>query len=107
MALVIGLTSVQLAAARGQAPAVGMMEICTGTGPIHILVDENGQPTGNVMICPDYALAFFADPAPNPTSAQRTDIWQTLRFDRTAAVSADHRSPESQARGPPSFCLIA
>lgn len=101
MAFVIGVTSVQLAAARGQSPAVGMMEICTGTGPIHIIVDENGAPTGKIMICPDYALAFFADPLPNAFEAQRTDIWRTLWRGATSVVSAAQTIPESQARGPP------
>ena len=101
MALAIGVTSVQLAAARGQPPAVGMMEICTGTGPIHILVDENGEPTGNIMICPDYAMAFFADPLPLETTVERSEIWQRIWRDRTSTVTGGQIIPESHARGPP------
>ncbi|WP_435670111.1 hypothetical protein [Marivita sp.] len=101
MTIVIAVTSVQLAAARGQAPAVGLMEICTGTGPIHFLVDENGDPTGGVMICPDYALAFYADATAPLPQATRLEIWHVLWLGQTGAVSADQVVPHPQARGPP------
>jgi hypothetical protein len=78
MLLVVSITSVELAAARGQSPAVGTMVICTGTGPLHILVDENGQPTGGVMVCPDYALAFYAELDSTAPDALRTELWHAL-----------------------------
>ncbi|MFP7672614.1 hypothetical protein ACG74X_04560 [Marivita sp. S0852] len=99
--LVIGFASVQLAAARGQAPAVGTMVICTGTGPIHILVDENGDPTGAVMVCPDYALAFFADITGSTPQAKRVDLLTSLWTSRTRARAAEQEAPSSHARGPP------
>ena len=103
LAMVIGLTSVQFAAARGQSPAVDTMVICTGSGPVHILVDENGEPTGNIMVCPDYATAFFASvwsPIPQDMRVERwVDIWTAgVVF---PAVQASVAVP--QARGPPSF----
>ena len=101
MLMVIALTSVELAAARGQAPAVGTMVICTGTGPLHILVDENGQPTGGVMVCPDYALAFYADVDSTPPDALRTDLWHALWVSRTDARAVGAIIPVPQARGPP------
>ncbi|MFP7570193.1 hypothetical protein [Marivita sp. S2033] len=101
LVLVIALTSVELAAARGQAPAVATMEICTGTGPVHILVDENGAPTGGVMICPDYAMAFFAEPPPPTPAALRIDTWCALWLNDSPVVSAEQAAPRSQARGPP------
>lgn len=101
LALVIGLTSVQLAAARGQPPAVGTVVICTGTGPVHILVDETGQPTGGVMVCPDYATAFFADIWAEGPVARRVEIWQDIWIVRGAALGARRNPVEAQARGPP------
>ena len=35
------------------------MVLCTGTGPLTVSVDENGQPTGPAHICPDCALSLF------------------------------------------------
>lgn len=103
LALFIGVTSVQLASARGQSPAVGTMEICTGTGPIHILVDENGQPTGGIMICPDYAMAFFADVSVGAPDLHPVPLWQSLWISRTAVAAVSAPSIAAQARGPPRF----
>ncbi|MFA8387205.1 MAG: hypothetical protein ACEPO2_16405 [Pelagibaca sp.] len=103
LALLIAFTSVQFAAARGQSPAVGTMEICTGTGPIHILVDENGEPTGGVMICPDYAMAFYADVLSAVPDLQQVALWQDIWLP-SVAVGAHSAAPRAaQARGPPGF----
>ena len=103
LALLIGVTSVQFAAARGQSPAVDTMEICTGTGPIHILVDENGQPTGGVMICPDYAMAFFAEMSVGVPDLQPVALWQSMWISRTAVAAVSVPLMTAQARGPPDF----
>lgn len=101
LALLIAFTSVQFAAARGQPPAVGTMEICTGTGPVHILVDENGEPTGGVMICPDYAMAFFADVWGVVPDPQLVALWRNIWLPG-GAISAYSTAPRvAQARGPP------
>lgn len=103
LALLIGFTSVQFAAARGQSPAVGTMEICTGTGPVHILVDANGEPTGAVMICPDYALAFFADVWQEAAQAPWTAHWSELSVPQSSARAVGAVVLSAQARGPPSL----
>ena len=101
LALLIGITSVTFAAARGQSPAVGTMEICTGTGPIHILVDENGEPTGGVMICPDYALAFFADVWTAGPKVHTVPLWQAMWMPHTTEPALGTVGAVAQARGPP------
>lgn len=103
LALLIGFTSVQFATARGQPPAVGMMEICTGTGPIHILVDENGEPTGGVMLCPDYALSFFADVWSALPQANCDAQWQAISVSQGTLCPVTHDVLSAQARGPPIF----
>lgn len=101
LALLITVTSVTFAAARGQSPAVGTMEICTGTGPIHILVDENGEPTGGVMICPDFALAFFADVWTEGPTVQPVSHWQAMWIARGRESAVSTVLAKAQARGPP------
>jgi hypothetical protein len=97
----VALTSVQAAAARGHAPAVGMMEICTGTGPVMVQVDANGAPTGGLMICPDYALAFFAhlDVAAPSSFPERS--WQKIWCGTPAMQQAVSTTPGPNARSPP------
>ncbi|HKK97110.1 MAG TPA: hypothetical protein VJ928_02945 [Marivita sp.] len=99
--IVVVFASTELAAARGQAPAAGTLVICTGSGPIHILVDKNGEPTGRVMICPDYALAFYADAAPQTPKALRIDVWHALWQARALRLGFAQAAPQSHARGPP------
>ncbi|MCR9109891.1 hypothetical protein [Marivita sp. XM-24bin2] len=101
LAVLVALTSVQFAAARGQSPAVGVMEICTGTGPLHILVDETGDPTGGVMICPDYAMAVFADVWTQSPELGRVKLWHAVWLPRSAVDAASILEKTAQARGPP------
>lgn len=101
LVLVVGFTSVQLAAARGQPPAVGTLVICTGSGPMHILVDENGVPTGGVMICPDYAMAFFADVSFAVPGVHRVDVWRDMWQSTGHAASVEWGATPANARGPP------
>lgn len=100
--LVIALTGMQMAAARAQPAAVGTMVICTGSGPITVMVDETGAPTGAVMICPDYALSFLAavtSTAPQALAARHWRAWSA----RLVPFHAETRPAQvARARGPPS-----
>lgn len=63
LAFVLGLTSQSMAAARGASAATGQMVLCTGTGPVAIYLDAEGQPTSAPHICPDAALNVLVDGA--------------------------------------------
>lgn len=60
LALMLALTSGAMAVARGQTHAAGQVVLCTGSGPVTVAVDADGQPIGPAHICPDCALGFFA-----------------------------------------------
>ena len=60
LCLMLAMTSHSAAVARGAPGPTGQMVLCTGSGPVTVLVDAQGQPTGAVHICPEYALALFA-----------------------------------------------
>lgn len=56
----IALTSVSMSLARGKMrDQSGAIVLCTGTGPISVRVDSQGQPIGPMPICPDCAFSFF------------------------------------------------
>lgn len=96
------LTSQSMAVARGAArDATGQIVLCTGTGPVSVYVDEDGQPVGRPHICPDCALHLLAavaapDIAPVPLALSSRKHPLIL-----AEVSAETVAPASSARGPP------
>lgn len=53
---VMTLTGHSMAIARGASGPAGFMELCTGTGPVMVAIDENGEPTGASHICPEFSL---------------------------------------------------
>ncbi|UYV36683.1 hypothetical protein N4R57_17045 [Rhodobacteraceae bacterium D3-12] len=59
LALMLAFTGQSMAVARGMPDATGQIVLCTGSGPLVISVDANGQPTGAAHICPDFAAALF------------------------------------------------
>ncbi|WP_366915002.1 DUF2946 family protein [Antarcticimicrobium sp.] len=98
---VMVLTSQSMAVARGATGPAGQIVLCTGTGPIAVHVDEDGQPTGPPHICPDCALHLLdalsaPDVAPVPLAV-------TLRRTQISAATppAESRSRVASARDPP------
>ncbi|SLN67230.1 hypothetical protein AQS8620_03133 [Aquimixticola soesokkakensis] len=96
------LTASAMAQARGQMRAAsGAIVLCTGTGPVTVVVDENGAPLGRIHICPDCALSLIAGLLP---------LWQlpqkAARAQRLVAIDmALHATPRAlpipAARAPP------
>ncbi|MDT8326300.1 MAG: hypothetical protein RQ750_02790 [Roseovarius sp.] len=98
----LALTSQTMAVARGAPAPIGTMVLCTGTGPVTVLVDSEGRPTGAVHICPDCALGLFDTIATTAPDAPRTATNAALalldpRLDIVSAAPAPF-----QARAPPS-----
>ncbi|WP_263389266.1 hypothetical protein [Ruegeria marisflavi] len=65
LAALLALTGQGLANSRGLKAAVGQMEICTGTGPVILYMDEDGQPAAPPHYCPDFALALLGALTPD------------------------------------------
>lgn len=101
LALMLALTGQSAAVARGMPDAAGQIVLCTGAGPVSVLVDENGQPVGPGHICPDCALSLFAVAGGLPEFAVRPmGKGVRLRPEGMArAISSD--GPVARARGPP------
>lgn len=60
LAVLIALTSAQVAAARGQATPAGTLVICRGLTLVTIHVDAEGRETESPHLCPEAALSLFA-----------------------------------------------
>lgn len=59
LAILLALTSQTMATARGAPTPVGQAILCTGSGPVTVLLDAEGQPTGQTHICPDCAFSVL------------------------------------------------
>ncbi len=59
LSVLLVLTGQGVAASRGVGEAVGQMVLCTGTGPVVVYMDQDGQPTQPPHYCPDYALSLL------------------------------------------------
>lgn len=101
LALMLGVTSITLAAARGRAPAVAEIVICSGFALQTIPVDATGKPTGKAHICPDAVTAFalIALPAPE-LPPRKTVVLAALRVPG-APAGAEVARPRATARDPP------
>jgi hypothetical protein len=103
LALVVILTSQQLALARGQAMAAGEMVLCVGGGMMTVAVDATGKPVGPAHVCPDGVMSLAGTDLPPMILPQTgtvtvADLPLGMAQNGTAALVA---SPI--ARGPPSL----
>lgn len=101
LAVLLILTSQGVAIARGMPSAAGQIVICTGTGPVLITIDENGEPSESPRICPDTGQALLAavalaDVPETPPGHVRA---RTPTFSQDLVL--EHRSGTALARGPP------
>lgn len=101
MALVLALTGHSMASARAASGPAGQIILCTGTGPITVLTDADGQPMAHPHICPDCAMTVFAGLADVPALPRPPE--GSAQIEPLRARSAVHAraAPLPHARGPP------
>jgi hypothetical protein len=101
LSLLVILTGQGVAASRGIDNAVGQMVLCTGSGPVVVYMDANGQPSAPPHYCPDYALALLgavlAPPVILPEIPRQTLPWPQRQTGNLIALP----KPRQPARAPP------
>ncbi|SMX33512.1 hypothetical protein [Octadecabacter ascidiaceicola] len=104
LALLIAVTSQQMAMARGMArDASGQVVLCTGQGVMTVTLDAQGEPMGPVHICPDCALTLM-DFAETSIAVESAAIHiQILAQTPVDALQIPVIPTSAQARGPPLF----
>lgn len=101
-AALLALTGQSMAIARGSAPVVGEITLCTGSGPVMMPVDAKGNPTGPAHYCPEGAIALWNLEMPAAIVVARMLDWRNGRYVPLHAISATPvEIAEPQARGPP------
>ena len=101
--LVLALTGYQMAAARAQPVPVGQMVICTGLGLVTVMVDAQGQPTGESHVCPDGLATLFVAAGAACEPKQPSRLWVSLALRPAQAAGQGRRPPQGRARGPPTL----
>ncbi len=105
LSFLAGLTLVTALAAgvvRGRVGPSDRFVICTGQGPVMVVLDENGAPLGPPMLCPDGIMLLFGAVAvptpPAPLFAGEVVLLAPLpeRTDRIFAFRT-----RAMARAPP------
>ncbi|MGV6848676.1 MAG: hypothetical protein ACWA5A_09885 [Marinibacterium sp.] len=93
-----------IAFARAMPSAAGpasRVEICSGSGPVMIFMDADGQPVAPPHFCPDGAMALFHGfflAAPDPAQPTARPIARASLADWRAP---DISGPTASARSPP------
>jgi len=102
LSLLVVLTG-QAAAVAHAAPAPsGRMELCTGTGPVMVYLDEDGEPMSDPVYCPDFALSLILGlESPPVTPVAIRDAVSYLAVVLPATISVTRDAIVRGARGPP------
>ncbi|MFS4580509.1 DUF2946 family protein [Phaeobacter sp. C3_T13_0] len=103
LALIALMAVTGINAKAGMRDAAGQMVICTGTGPVMIYLDSDGQPVSPPMDCPE-CLTFVAD-----IGLTLPELWHSIlprqlprELGRSAEIIPVLR-PATWARAPPDF----
>ena len=101
LAALLALTGLHVGMARGQAKVAGSIVICTGTGPVSIVVDANGKPTGKVRTCPDCVMTVLSGVAATADLPARVTVAARATWPRAARPHAGGTPHTARARDPP------
>lgn len=101
LCLLLALTSLTMAAARGAAQPVGQIVLCTGAGPVSVPVDATGKPTGPSHLCPDCLPALLAGASSTPDAARPLRLCRAAWPLTGAMAPAGSAFPAFTARAPP------
>lgn len=104
LALLIAVTSQQMAMARGvMYDAAGQVVLCTGQGTQTVTVDHSGNPIEVVHICPDCALTLVAAVATQATTQPTVVHIQILAQTAVQDFKSVLIPNITSARDPPAF----
>lgn len=101
LVVMVALTGQAMAVARGASGPTGQIELCTGSGPVMVYVDESGAPVGPPHICPDFALSLILVVAEPDMPSHLMDAPRRLAPVRADLQNTELPQPPMMARAPP------
>ena len=99
--LSLAVTGVGGAYARGQAPAVGTVELCLGLSAVTVSVDAGGQPVAPPHLCGEKALSLILALAATEAKGLSRPLAAVVHKTRAESPVAGSDPEGSRARGPP------
>lgn len=69
LSLLLILLGQTAAVARAAPPGAGEMVVCSGSGPVTLRLDANGDPAGPPHVCPDCTMHLLSVVLPDPIMA--------------------------------------
>lgn len=103
MTVVLAVTGLSAAYARGQADPTGTMVICRGLTVVTVLVGSDGQPVEMTHLCPDAAQALFVEQGAAPDAIARPLVWRAVDWTVPDLLPGLVILVSAQARAPPVF----
>lgn len=101
LALVVTLTGHVSASVKGSRDATGQMVICSGSGPVIIYTDEDGQPAQAPHYCPDCVMHLL-DAVAGPGALElRLYAGQVFEAPWVLVQSSHLLRVKASARAPP------
>ncbi|WP_162497406.1 hypothetical protein [Roseovarius dicentrarchi] len=79
----------------------GVMEICTGHGPVRVLIGADGTPQEAAAVCPDCVMTALYDLAPPQPMAAYDPRVSRLAMQSVTAHAAGLDVVHPSARSPP------
>ena len=101
LVVVMVLTSQSMALARGSVMSAGQIVLCTGTGPVLVDVDKDGQPITPPHFCPDCALTVLAAVAAPEFLIVRQFVASKVQWNVHVVKPASAQRHPASARDPP------
>ncbi len=101
LALTLALAGQAMAQLRVASGPAGMIEICTGSGLVRMLADEDGAPLAPTHICPDCVMLMLSDHCPPASVAPHVPRVSQLTLHQITAHAASLVCVRPSARSPP------
>jgi len=102
LALTVALSGVTMASARHQARAADLLTLCTGIGLVVLAVDEQGNPVGPMLPCPECTPPLLAvDGGASALPAPALRLTATAHALRASPAPVAEAPGFHWSRGPP------
>ncbi|HEY9039970.1 MAG TPA: hypothetical protein VIN05_13620 [Roseovarius sp.] len=101
LALTLTLTGQAMAQLRVASGPAGMIEICTGSGPVRMLADKDGAPLSPPHVCPDCVMVVLSDHFPPASVAPYLPRVSRLVVHQITSHATSLAGVRPSARSPP------